>query len=252
MYTITIAILLIFSIFLILKFFKEINNCHFLIVTSFFSLFAWIEFQFCNTYDILPCWQFYKSAILGIYILSIPIEDIFFAPICAVIFYIFWLKFNVIFKFKTENIEKFLTQKRVFVSFVMFLIMVALYFYCFGGQFGKYQNYRFIIGSIGIFLSYKNIQKFKLFSVLIFIFLFAWIWDIWAINTLQWCYKNQETLQYSKIWNSLQWFKIYHAWFSTCTLYYYLSGAIFFLGITESSFEYLNNYKFRKLQRLKV
>jgi membrane-associated HD superfamily phosphohydrolase len=238
---------MILSIILLIKNRKKIDWTLYVITTIFFSVFAWLEFQFCNTFDpVTSCWQFSKSAILGYYILSIPIEDIVFAPVCATMFYIIWI--FTISKKRYENIETKLNTKIASIIMLIISVLIGQYFFCFGGDFGKYQNIRYVIGFIALLWCYNNIYKTRFIILLFSIFLFAFLWDIFALNSFQWVYKDYFIGRVSKIWNldNSQWFLIGKGWFSTCTFFYYFSGAVFFLGIIEATNKYLYNYRKKK------
>ena len=76
MYTITIIILLIISIVYLIYDRKYINWYILSLFVIICSCYSYIEFYFCNNFDMVPAWIFGKNAIIGISIFTIPIEDI--------------------------------------------------------------------------------------------------------------------------------------------------------------------------------
>lgn len=233
MYTVTIFILLIISIIYCIYNRKNINwniLSLFIIICSFYS---YVEFYFCNTYDSTPAWMFSENAIIGIRIFTIPIEDILFSPIFAIFFYAIYQLFSV----NRNILEKYVI---IILSFVIIMIGILLFLY--SGIFGKYSSIRLFV-IITLFTPYC---KFKIKQMVIFcliISLIAFLWDLWALNTFQWMYRNYFTGINSIVFNDSKnnWLLIWKAWFPLEIFFYYVNGSIFGYFILNFLTNYFTN-----------
>ena len=230
MYTITIIILLIISIFYLICDRKYINWYILSLFVIICSCYSYIEFYFCNNFDMVPAWIFGKNAIIGISIFTIPIEDIFFTPIFAVFFYALYQVFPK---------ERDIAEKYELALFALLILLMGLSFFLFSGTFGRYSSIRLFI-IITLLSKYCRIKLNEMIIFCLMIIIFAFLWDLWALNTNQWQYREFLTGINSNVFNNSKWnwLLIYHAWFPLEIFFYYLNGSIFGYLILN----FLSNY----------
>lgn len=231
MYTTTILILLTSVVWLCI-YRKNSTNWYILsLFTMICSFYSYVEFYYCNNFDpLLPAWNFSKNAIIGWKILSIPIEDILFSPICAVLFYHFY---NII------PASKNILEKYVKVLLTLIILLISIFLFLYLESFAKYSTFRLFF-SIILMTPFVLVKVKQMLIFLASVFLFAFLWDIWAVNTLQWVYRDfftgvHSTAFSSKTWN---WILIWRAWFPLEIFYFYLNGGIFSYLILN----FLENY----------
>lgn len=191
--------------------------------TAVCSVYAWVEFAVFNSADVMPAWVFSDAAIIGWRIFTIPIEDIIFPVVGSIGFYATYDKIQ-------KNYYRGLFQKTNLFVLGM-LAMFTIFTILLSGLFGKYTVIRMLIGVVFILV---NLKLFDIIHFLKFTFavvIFAFCWDLWALNTEQWQYRLYATGDHSKVFSTDYWFLIYHAWFNIEVLYFYVSGAIFGYGI---------------------
>jgi hypothetical protein len=187
------------------------------------SLYAWVEFAVFNSVDVVPAWIFSDSAIIGWRIFTIPIEDVIFPIVGGIGFY--WSFYRI-----KHNTSRGLFQKaNLFVLGMLAMFTIFVLFQ--SGIFGKYTVIRMIFGLIfiSVNLKYFDILHFLKFTFAVTIF--AFLWDLWALNTEQWQYRLYATGQHSKVFSDKYWFLVHHAWFNIEVFYFYVSGAIFGYGV---------------------
>ena len=191
--------------------------------TAVCSIYAWIEFAVFNSADTMPAWVFSESAIIGWRVFTIPIEDVIFPIVGSIGFYATFIKIP---QLQTRGLFQ---KTNLFV--LGMLVMFTIFTLFMSGIFGKYTIIRMLIGVLFIVV---NLKRFDIVHFLKFTFaivLFAFAWDLWALNTEQWQYRLYATGQHSKVFSPDYWFLIHHAWFNIEVFYFYVSGAVFGYGI---------------------
>lgn len=228
LYTLTL-IILICVLILICFSVKKVNP--YLMIAWMFCCcpLAWIEFSSMNFADIIEAWVFSEKHITNIWILGMTIEDFFFAPICGILFYFVYRWIDRKFNYSSSEFWK--------VICLSMNVLFLLFFFCWGSYFGRYQVIRHFIGIMCLIYTWDRLDLRQFFVVLLFVFCFSAIWDIWAncwSTPQQWFYRDIETLNNSKVYANwgFWWFKIGKGWFPLSIFpQYYISGGVFTYGV---------------------
>jgi len=246
MYKLTIILVGIICILVLLINYKKTNIK---ILVSWLCIccpLSWIEFSSMNYADIIPAWKFNIEHISGYYFLGMTIEDFFFAPICGILFF-------YIYKIIDRGIN-YTSSEFCKISVFSFHLMILIFFFCWGGYFGKYQALRMAIGLMCIAICWNSFDVRQFLSVMLGVFLIAGLWDIWANSfstPQQWFYRNVNTLEYSCVYANWKfwWFKIGKGWFPLSILpYYYISGGVFTYGVISLLLNRFNKEKKNEFQ----
>ena len=241
MYTTTmIALTVLVSIwFLYYKKRNKINYLYMYSACGLFVFFGWIEFASLNIKDVMPGWVFNIKHVTGIMIGVVPLEDVLFAPVMAVVFFLLYIFTDKYIEHTSTKIGK--------VSTMTGLFLLTFFFFVFGNYLSQYSAIKMSLGMLGILYAWKEWDLKHFFSFLGVSIVAALVWDLWANMTEQWLYRVDPALssfqaemfakygkQYSNIfmdykWN---WVKIGNSWLPIEIMpYYYINGPVFIYGM---------------------
>ena len=241
MYTSTMIALLVLSL-IWFRFYQKRNKINYLYLYSscgLFIFFGWIEFASLNIKDVIPGWIFNIKHVTGIMIGVVPLEDVLFAPVMALISFLLYIFTDKYIDYTSTEIGK--------VSTITGLFLLTFFFFVFGNYFSQYSAIKMVLGMGGMIYAWDKLDLKHFYSFTGIYIIGALAWDLWANMTEQWLYRVDPTLssfqaemfikygkQYSNVFMnySWSWVKIGNAWLPIEIMpYYYINGPVFIYGI---------------------
>jgi hypothetical protein len=215
MYTISVVVLCVISIFLIVNntyLYKDKAFLFWLLISCFVG---WNEFVSYLRFD---AWVFDPLHIIGFKIIGVTIEDYIFCPCFSIIFW------------KLYHCTKLRFKQRVFnptdkLIFAVFSIGIALSYFNIGSIFGKYMALRASIGFVGLFYCWNSASFRHALYFFLIVFMIGFGWDLVAVNLGHWTY-IQDVKNISPVFDGL-YLKIINAIFPIELFGYYYTGAAF-------------------------